>query len=754
MDLLETRQIKFSPLGDDAMQALALQEVTINNHSTKSKAEKHARCKSKAEGMANSVSEGGVFNGMVFAFAGRFSATQTALKNLVERGGGGCAASVTQKVTHIITTQAAVGAEKRSAVIATAIGRGLPLLREEFLSCCVEAGARLALTEFSLGEKGARDSMVEGVRSAEEEEEKEQRRLKAAELKTQQRVQRRRLLAAFFSISDFASSLRAAQNRLVDMTRLDYLTLGLDAFVSLVRLKRDESKDATICALQADMAALQVQSKQTAQDLEQELQQERERVLKDLEQQRRASLEERALLSLRPPDDTRLRFVIDTNIFLHSRGPGEDLARLWDLFERKHCSTAKILIPQVVFEELDRKRNDRNDTISCNARAMMRFLERKFSASPEAARFWELQDREVDDAYRRKINQSGCAGNRSCDLRIFYFVRDVHRQRPGCLMLVTNDQPLALECGSVGVPTMAKASIDHLFEMTHVHGSHAEMQGCKAAGKGSVHKLDAAIEKLEAGLAGTHLQDRKGSSAQDGQVGKDRLHGEAERQRQLAAVHAADLKRAHEDKQEDQQKRAEVARVVMHAHACAQQLSRAGGRGGPAPSLPQQMQQGTTPGTYPLANAQVPADSDMWTSVWSPSGWYWWNRHSNETTDVNAPKPQTYYARPRPLDHQINHAPAGNVVSASSRGLPAPTQPAPPPPIAHVTAHRLIASAASTWGLPVPTQPAPSQHLNYARGVAPEGAPGGTPPENQRAQVQRHDRTKARDGSTLPQVCH
>ena len=122
------------------MQALALQEVTINNHSTKSKAENHARCKSKADGMANSVSEGGVFNGMVFAFAGRFSATQTALKNLVERGGGGCAASVTQKVTHIITTQAAVGAEKRSAVIATAIGRGLPLLREEFLSCCVEAG--------------------------------------------------------------------------------------------------------------------------------------------------------------------------------------------------------------------------------------------------------------------------------------------------------------------------------------------------------------------------------------------------------------------------------------------------------------------------------------------------------------------------------------------------------------------------------------------------------------------------------------
>jgi hypothetical protein len=79
-----------------------------------------------------------VFGGMVFAFAGRFSATQTVLKGWVEGGGGSCAASVTLKVTHVITTRAAVDAEKRSAAIATAIGRGLPLLSEDFLARCVE----------------------------------------------------------------------------------------------------------------------------------------------------------------------------------------------------------------------------------------------------------------------------------------------------------------------------------------------------------------------------------------------------------------------------------------------------------------------------------------------------------------------------------------------------------------------------------------------------------------------------------------
>lgn len=79
-----------------------------------------------------------VFEGMVFAFAGRFSAAQAALKSLVEDGGGSCAASVTLKVTHIITTKAAVEAEKRSTAIATAVGRGLPLLHEDFLARCVE----------------------------------------------------------------------------------------------------------------------------------------------------------------------------------------------------------------------------------------------------------------------------------------------------------------------------------------------------------------------------------------------------------------------------------------------------------------------------------------------------------------------------------------------------------------------------------------------------------------------------------------
>ena len=97
----------------------------------------HAAIERQEKGAAGGAGSR-VFAGMVFAFAGRFSAAQAALKGLIEGGGGSCAASVTLKVTHVISTRAAVEDEKRSAAIATAIGRGLPLLHEDFLARCVD----------------------------------------------------------------------------------------------------------------------------------------------------------------------------------------------------------------------------------------------------------------------------------------------------------------------------------------------------------------------------------------------------------------------------------------------------------------------------------------------------------------------------------------------------------------------------------------------------------------------------------------
>jgi rRNA-processing protein FCF1 len=168
--------------------------------------------------------------------------------------------------------------------------------------------------------------------------------------------------------------------------------------------------------------------------------------------------------------DERLLIVIDTNIyldesnFINQQHSTWNKAK-WDRLELDNRNSAKVYIPQVVFQELDRQRRG-TDSVSFRARTVMRFLEDKFkssantlssSSSPSSQSFWELQDREIDNYYRSKIRLSG--GNRDGDMQIFYFVRDSHRRRPGSVILVTNDQPLSLEAASVGVRTMSSLEL-------------------------------------------------------------------------------------------------------------------------------------------------------------------------------------------------------------------------------------------------------------------------------------------------------
>ena len=205
----------------------------------------------------------------------------------------------------------------------------------------------------------------------------------------------------------------------------------MEAFEQLVVQKKEQEKveqDAAMDQLQAGIAALKVQQQQQQRDQERQRRKEEEKRLE--------ALDYRALHSLRPRSDKRLRLVIDTNIFLEKLPSGCTRVRdVWDKFEREHAATAKVLIPQVVFEEIDRKRRHHDGDISSQARAMMRYLDTKFSsrACSSGDGFWELQDRDIDDEYKRKAAH---AGTRSCDLRIFYLLRDCHRLRPGCLKLV------------------------------------------------------------------------------------------------------------------------------------------------------------------------------------------------------------------------------------------------------------------------------------------------------------------------------
>ena len=99
----------------------------------------------------------------------------------------------------------------------------------------------------------------------------------------------------------------------------------MDAFAKYLLLKKEQKKDAEMDALQAGMAALQMQ--------QQEQDQERER--RKEEEQLHSSLEYRAIKSLWPRSDLRMRLVIDTNIYLKQLHPGVDrpVSDVWDQFE-------------------------------------------------------------------------------------------------------------------------------------------------------------------------------------------------------------------------------------------------------------------------------------------------------------------------------------------------------------------------------------------------------------------------------------
>jgi len=254
------------------------------------------------------------------------------------------------------------------------------------------------------------------------------------------------------------------------------------------------------------------------------------------------------------------------------------------MLQREHLDTAKVFIPQVVLEELDAKRRHRDVDVSSRARAMMRYLEGKFKrARHERHSFWELQERETDDGYKQKVAQQS-SGTRSCDLRIFYFVRDCHRQRPGCMTMVTNDQPLALEAASVGIPTISQqqlVSMRHVYRPPEDSAREGEVRGGREGHAGSggsrrqnngVDSVGAAMEKLSLEQSQKQHADRKKKA-------------EEERQQKLAAVAAADetlqLQRRAQHAQKVQvqvqaSSRARESSSLEHVLACTRALFAAG----------------------------------------------------------------------------------------------------------------------------------------------------------------------------------
>lgn len=285
--------------------------------------------------------------GMVFAFSGKFKLSQPALKSLVEAHGGACAASVTQKVTHVVTTPAALASDKRATALATAIGRQLPLISEDFVVQTAEKGVLQPLADFALGDEAAAATAT----SKESSDELVGELVRHNEVFMIRQAKKRFLLQTLWAWRDRVEGLEDARALLSGLVR---------------RMRLENAMGAFFCA--ADEKHAGVDSVTDA--------------MVSMNLNKPAPLEQQAAASLQPPDDTRVRLLIDTNVYLHV--PLET----WEQVERLHKDKAKIMIPHVVFEEVDRKRSSPQTELASQARRVMHFFLQQAKAK---AGFWELQ---------------------------------------------------------------------------------------------------------------------------------------------------------------------------------------------------------------------------------------------------------------------------------------------------------------------------------------------------------------------------
>lgn len=89
-----------------------------------------------------------IFKGETFAISGSLSQPQKDYEELIQKHGGEVASSLTKAVTFLISTEADVKA--CSTKVATAQGRGTPILQEGFIGACIAAKKFLDPKKFAI----------------------------------------------------------------------------------------------------------------------------------------------------------------------------------------------------------------------------------------------------------------------------------------------------------------------------------------------------------------------------------------------------------------------------------------------------------------------------------------------------------------------------------------------------------------------------------------------------------------------------
>eukprot|EP00927_Polykrikos_kofoidii_P057090 TRINITY_DN51198_c0_g1_i1.p1 TRINITY_DN51198_c0_g1~~TRINITY_DN51198_c0_g1_i1.p1 ORF type:complete len:469 (+),score=112.71 TRINITY_DN51198_c0_g1_i1:57-1463(+) len=101
-----------------------------------------------------------LFKGQIFALSGKLSQPRKDYEETIRKHGGGLASSVTAAVTYLVSNEADVKALPQK--VATAVGRGTPIVQEGFIGACIAADKLLSAEFFAV--KGVKKRSTPAVR--------------------------------------------------------------------------------------------------------------------------------------------------------------------------------------------------------------------------------------------------------------------------------------------------------------------------------------------------------------------------------------------------------------------------------------------------------------------------------------------------------------------------------------------------------------------------------------------------------------
>ena len=99
-----------------------------------------------------------LFKGFEICLSGKFNLIQRKFEHLIQQHGGSIQKSINAVVTHLISTDFELQQEEKAVKVAKALGKGIPIIREEFIHDSIASNSLQSIQKYLLNDPSKRGS--------------------------------------------------------------------------------------------------------------------------------------------------------------------------------------------------------------------------------------------------------------------------------------------------------------------------------------------------------------------------------------------------------------------------------------------------------------------------------------------------------------------------------------------------------------------------------------------------------------------